>query len=173
MKTNVIIFEGIDHTGKSTRAKETIKQLIAKGHNPKLLHIDGDHPNTFEAFDRDVITAITEGHDVIVFDRWAIGELVYGNSYREKSRITLDEIKEFIELYEPSIYVRYVKNKDFIEYAKMLELRDNEVYVDDEYFLKSVYEIKKAEQGHFKTIMDMLKYNKLNTSYFEISDLYE
>lgn len=173
----VIIFEGIDHTGKSTRIQKVKEELEAGGLKVKVVAVDGSHPNTFEAFKNEVERAEEEGFNVIIFDRWAIGEILYGNSYRVTSRISLEEIIQLLDTYESTIYIRYVKEEDFPEYAKRLEFRDFGVLITDEEHLKNIYDVKRVEQGFFKALVDVINCShagvQINEDYFNVSDDYE
>ncbi|MGL4792456.1 MAG: hypothetical protein ACRC23_01900 [Aeromonas jandaei] len=93
-KLKIIVVEGTDGTGKSTFAKE-----LAEKYNLMYMHIDGNHPNTYQSYATmlcDLISDINkEGkYSGVVFDRAWYGELVYGPVYRSESRISPHEIQK-------------------------------------------------------------------------------
>ena len=79
-KVMILILEGCDKTGKSTLAAKLSKELgfpILKTSAPKK----GEDPY------REYVTKILTSNENIIFDRFHLGELVYGPIYRKKSQL--------------------------------------------------------------------------------------
>lgn len=157
----VVIYEGVDGTGKSTEIDNLVKSIKEDKKSYRLIHVTGEDPNTLEWYHAQLNRALDDELDYLIYDRWAIGEFVYGNSYRDGSRISIDDLSYLIDNIKlfsgnnPVIIMSRVKSNIFEYYFKLLCQRDN-ITFKDTLLYKSELKIKMIEQGHFLTIADML-----------------
>lgn len=153
MYKEIKIFEGIDHTGKTTKISNYLK--YADVHNVDTVHIEGKDPNTFEYYDEMFNDFKENKISSFIMDRAMIGELVYGPLYRDGSRISLIEIKKLFEKYKDVqfiIYISYVDKENFDKYIELLMERDHLINNPDELATE-----KWAEQCMFKNLICAIK----------------
>lgn len=154
MLKHVIIFEGIDHTGKSTAIEKLCSSYPIGEYS--VTHVEGVDDNTFGFYDEILKECEKFGIVHQIFDRAMIGELVYGPMYREKSRINFEEIKRIFDKYKNvsfTININYVDKENFDDYLNLLIKRD-EMYVVDYLSFKKE---KWAEQCLFKVVIFAIK----------------
>lgn len=156
MHRKVIIFEGIDHTGKTTAINDFIKYKDVS--EVDTVHVEGKDPNTFEYYDVLLDDFVNDNIEYFVMDRAMIGELVYGPIYRNEKRISLKEIKELFEKYKCisfEINIKYVSLDNFEKYIGLLKKRDN--IKSDSLVDCNLCKEKWVEQCMFKNIIESLK----------------
>lgn len=158
----ITIFEGIDHTGKST-AVEMLKAFIygTENEHPKVIHVEGKDANDYDYYNEIIANFATSYDQNLIFDRAMIGELVYGPLYRKKSRINLHEIRSIFKKYENIVFeinIKYVKYEHLFEYASALLFRDfNKEFVLDLHNINDTAGTKWIEQCMFKNLIDAIK----------------
>lgn len=74
----IIVVDGPDHSGKTTLAKELIKQN-GQGHH---LHLTYRWPEKMDLYHFAAIRYALKKGGLVVIDRWWLSEIVYANVYR-------------------------------------------------------------------------------------------
>lgn len=158
----VHIFEGIDHTGKSTAAKLLADTAYSKyDKTTEIFHVDSKHPNDFKFYDE----ILDEFHndnisDIFIFDRAMIGELVYGPLWRKKSRISLYNIHSLFKRYANMTFiinVNYVDYDNLDKYLTCLIERDKLENTMSPQKAKDMIEQAWIEQCMFRNVIDAVK----------------
>lgn len=175
----IIIFEGLDCTGKSTSIAELYKKYSKEGKKVKIIHVTGKMSNTYEWYLSLYKKAIDDAVEVLIFDRWAIGEFVYGLAYRDKTRISFNEILNLLEINKQfdvdisyqCIMFKRVTHEMFDKYYDVLAKRDNEEIENREINILA----KKLEQATFISLLTAIRDTSsvnIITSYFgdELND---
>lgn len=157
----ITIFEGIDHTGKST-AVEMLKGFIYGTENelPKVIHVEGKDANDYDYYNGIIANFATAYDQNLIFDRAMIGELVYGPLYRKKSRINLYEIRSLFKKYENIVFeinINYVKHEDLRKYSELLIERDGLMHGLSPQGAIRIAEVRWIEQCMFKNLIDAIK----------------
>lgn len=99
MVTNVIVLEGVDLAGKSTLTREIAERYrgveILKQGPPD------PHVSIMETYlrplQRSLIEIRGDRPEILIMDRWHLGELIYGPLLRGKSRLTVQQ-SNYIEM---------------------------------------------------------------------------
>lgn len=118
MSKKIVIFEGIDCVGKSTRSKLAYELSKHDGDTCSLLHVTGADPNTPDWY-RSVFS--NGNYSTQILDRGLIGELVYGPRYRGVSRIELHACAALIRKY--NIKINLIVALDYDKYMLLQKHR--------------------------------------------------
>jgi thymidylate kinase len=100
--SKVIILEGIDGSGKSTLAAEFEKSIKLRQPNANVIraHRGPMIGSVEDEYLRPIYDL--EENDVLIADRWHVGEMIYGPIYRGHSQIrsVIGEVETFLDLYK-------------------------------------------------------------------------
>ena len=175
----IIIFEGLDCTGKSTSIEKLNEQFLKEGKSTRTIHVSGKDSNTYEWYLSLYQKAVKDNIDILIFDRWAIGEFVYGLAYRDCTRISFKDIMNLldvgkilgIDISYQCIMFKRVTHEMFDKYYDVLAKRDNEEIENREINILA----KKLEQATFISLLTAIRDTcqvNIMTSYFgdELND---
>ena len=131
MNENIIIFEGIDGSGKST----LIDQFIRENPEYKVFHCTRNTKNTFKFF-RNFYSKIIVENDHYVFDRSHIGQFIYQNSDERRinnwmSLRDLCDLEEFINSHRENFSINWVQCDLNTCYYNCLQDSDDMTYSYD------------------------------------------
>lgn len=163
MKSKIVyIYEGIDHTGKSTAAVLQAEGAYRNtGETPEIFHTEGYHENTLEFYDKIIGNFKNYSKcNNFIFDRAMIGELVYGPLWRKESRISLYDIRSIFKRHSDIIFIiniNYVKHDNLGKYLTQLIIRDNLEKTMSPQKAMKIVETAWIEQCMFKSIISAIK----------------
>jgi thymidylate kinase len=179
-KQTVIIFEGMDRSGKSTISTELSKQLNIPKFKVQRNKYFWDVFCNINYLDEGVMQCIEQTGASIIFDRWVPSDFVYSKLFdRDISYRKIWEIDERLSKLNATLIVCYKTPEHFIEdiedadfvnptmYARMTELYreyasqskiKNIMFIDtsDENLEKQIETIKKLLTGYEHVQLDII-----------------
>lgn len=135
-----IILEGENKTGKSTLALELKKRFEEEKMTVDILKCSQPKKDAFKEY----IDKISESDkDIIIIDRFAYGELVYGPLYRGESQITYEQLKQ-IE--------KRISGRAVIIYCWDMNSKITERFEEDKEEFADISKIEKTQMLYEKVI---------------------
>lgn len=131
----IIMLEGIDGAGKTTLVDRIAKSAIAQGFTPRVIHRGPLNDTVTNELIRPLFAVADD--ELLICDRWHVGELIYGPIYRGESQVRQHEafMEELLILLD---VVPLIISAPISEIRRRLEER-GEDYLKDEH-VETVHE---------------------------------
>ncbi len=154
----VIIFEGIDCTGKSTASKELVKKLLDANPRVKVMyyHMTGEDPQSVYAMQHFFGRMHKFKVDYLIFDRSMIGEMFYGPKYRGASSITLGETYRILKEFDHEIHFKKIPDDKWIAHKEEYFKREEATFTEYEEIRKDYLEFYKVVRSVKKTGLNVI-----------------